>query len=70
MTYHLKNVTNGRQGICQKDDEVPGKLNELVAPLEEWVVTKLPPGDHLEPREVSRGQGPIPSHGGLAFMDE
>ncbi|MBW3611765.1 MAG: hypothetical protein M3N37_05620 [Actinomycetota bacterium] len=59
MTYHLKNVTNGQQGICQQADEVPEKLNELVAPREEWVVIQLPPGDHLEPKEVSRGRGPI-----------
>jgi hypothetical protein len=70
MTYHLRNVTSGRQGICQNDEEVPELLNELVAPLEEWVVTKLPPGDHLEPREVSRGQGPIPDHGGPGFRAE
>ena len=64
MTYHLKNMTNGRQGICQKAEELPEKLNELVAPLEEWVVMQLPPGDHLEAKEVSRGKGPIPSQGG------
>ena len=65
MTYQLKNVTNGQQGICQNDDEIPQRLNELVAPLEEWVVIKLPPGDHLEAREVSRGRGPVPHQGAL-----
>lgn len=65
MTYHLKNMTNGRQEICQKAEELPEKLNELVAPLEEWVVMQLPPGDHLEAKEVSRGKGPVPSRGGF-----
>ena len=68
MTYHLKNVTNGQQGICQKADELPEKLNELVEPLDEWVVIQLPPGDHLEAKEVSRGQGPVPTQGNAGVV--
>ena len=59
MAYHLSNVSKDRHRIFQKLEEVPEQVNDLVTGGEEWVVVKLPPGDHLQPEEISRGRGPI-----------
>ena len=60
MAYHLSNVSKDRHQVVQRLEEVPDRVNDLVEGGEEWVVVKLPPGDHLQPEEIFRGRGPIP----------